>query len=167
MIIPTLYWNEGHKKKLQIPTLLIIFNLKTLGDRRRMLADAFASRLCNIQGGDTAIGRQKLQARNTQKALEICISFRRIVETVRIPHGKGQLLRMQDRKRERIRGIMHRPLPGMKGLPPCVTTEVSNRWSSRMLLAFKNIPDRLLCSVRLQNYIALSTQNCRFYKINY
>ena len=69
-------------------TLLMMFNLETLGDRRRMMANAFASRLCNIQDDDTATDRQKAQARNTQKAMETWISFRRLVATVRAPEGK-------------------------------------------------------------------------------
>ena len=107
-------------KNSKIPRLLILFNLETLADRRRMMTNAFASRLCNIQDDDTATDRQKLQARNTQKALETPISFRRIVATVREPHGKDQLMRMQERKREQIRGIMCRPTPRMKGLPPAL-----------------------------------------------
>ena len=43
--------------KSQIPRLLMMFNLETLSDRRRRLANAFASRLCNIQEDDTATER--------------------------------------------------------------------------------------------------------------
>ena len=60
-------------KTSQIPRLLMSFNLETLGNRRRLLTNAFASRLCNIQDDDTATDWRKLQARNTQKALETSI----------------------------------------------------------------------------------------------
>ena len=76
-----------------------------------LMANAFASRLCNIQDDDTATDRKKVHARNTQKALETSISFRRLVATVRAPEGKDQLLTRKDRKRERIRGFMRRPIP--------------------------------------------------------
>ena len=98
----------------------MMFNLANLRDPRRTMAKAFASRLCNMQDDDTATDRQKLQARNTQKALETSISLRRIAATVREPHGKDQLIRMKYRKRERTRGIMRHPIPGMKGLPPAL-----------------------------------------------
>ena len=71
----------------------MMFDLETLGDRLRMMANAFASRLCNIQDDDTATDPQKVQARNTQKALETTITFRRLIATVRAPEGKDQRLR--------------------------------------------------------------------------
>ena len=74
--------------KSQLPRLLVMFSLETLGDRRRMMANEFASRLCNIHDDDTATDRQKVQARGTQKALETSISFRRLVATVTAPEGK-------------------------------------------------------------------------------
>ena len=104
-------------KKPEIPRVLMMFNLETLGDGRRVMANAFASRLCNIQNDDTAADRQKLHARNTQKAFETSISFRRIVTIGRDAYGKDQLMRMKERKRERIQGIMRRPIPRMKGVP--------------------------------------------------
>ena len=79
--------------------------------RRRMLANAFASRLSNIQEDDIARDRQKLQARNTYEETVTSISFRRIIEAVREPHGKDQRLLIKDRKQERIRGIMLRSIP--------------------------------------------------------
>ena len=54
-----------------------MFNLETLGDRRRMLANAFASLFYNIQDDGTVTERQKEQARNTQTVLESSIFFRR------------------------------------------------------------------------------------------
>ena len=113
--------------KSQIPRLLIMFNLETLGDRRRMMANVFASRFCKVQDNDTATDRLKVQARNTQKALETSISSRRLVATIRAPEGEDQLLRSKDRKRERIRGLMRRPVPKNERSAPSVTNEVSNR----------------------------------------
>ena len=43
--------------KSQIPRLLMMLNLKTLVDRLRMMANAFASRLYNIKDDDTATDR--------------------------------------------------------------------------------------------------------------
>ena len=68
-----------------------LFNLETLGDLRRMIANDFESRLCNIRDDDTVTGSQKLQARNKQKTLETSISFRWIFAAVGEPHGKDQL----------------------------------------------------------------------------
>ena len=60
--------------KSQIPRLLMMFNLETLDERRRMSANAFASRLCNIQDDDTATERPKVQVRNTHKCFAIASS---------------------------------------------------------------------------------------------
>ena len=133
----------------------MVFNLETLGDHRRMIPPAFASRLCNIQDDDTATDRQKAQARNTQKALETSISFHRLAATVRALEGNDQLLRRKDRKRERIRGLMRRPIPRMKGLPPALRTRsaTDRALACRWHLGTFPIHYRLLCSIGLQNYL--------------
>ena len=71
-------------------------------DRRRMMTNAFESRLCNTQDDHTATDRQKLQARNTRRELKTSISFRPTVATVREPHAKDQLMRMKAWNRGRI-----------------------------------------------------------------
>ena len=141
--------------KSQIPRLLMMFNLQTLGDRRRMFANAFASRLCNIQEDDTATERQKVQARNTQKALETSISFRRLVATVTAPERKDQLLRRKETKRERIRRLMRRPIPRMKGLPPALRMRSATyrALACRWHLGTFSIHYRFLHSIGLQNYL--------------
>ena len=141
--------------KSQIPRLLMMFNMGTLGDRRRMMANALASRLCDIQDDDTATDRQNVQARNTQKALETSISFRLLVATVRALEGNDQLLRRKDWKRERIRGLMRRPIPIMKGLPPVLRmrSATDRALACRWHLGTFPIHYRFLCSIGLQNYL--------------
>ena len=119
------------------------------------MANAFASRLCSIQDDDSATDRQKVQARNTQKALETSISFRRFVAAVTAPERKDQLLRRKDRKRERIRGLMRRPIPRMKGLPPAlrVMSATDRALACRWHLGTFSIHYRFLCSIGLQNYL--------------
>ena len=119
------------------------------------MANAFASRLRNIHEDDTATDGQKLQARNTQKALETSISFRRTVATVREPHGKVQLMRMKDRKRERIRGIMGRAIATMKGLPPALRmrSATDRALACRWRLRTFPIHNRLQCNIGLLNYL--------------
>ena len=141
--------------KSQIPRLLMMFNLETLRDRCRMMANTFASRLCIIQDGDTATDRQKVQARNKQKSLDTSISFHRLVATVRAPEGKDQLLRRKDRKRDRIRGLMRRPMPRMKGLPPALRmrSATDRALACRWHLGTFPIYYRFSCSIGLQNYL--------------
>ena len=91
------------------------------------MSNALASQLCNIQNDHTATERQKVQACNTQKALETLISFLRFVATVTAPEGEDQLLRRKDRKRERIRGTHAPSYTTNESFAPCVTNEVSNR----------------------------------------
>ena len=120
-----------------------------------MTASAFASRLCNIQDDDTATDWQKVQAGNAQNALETSISFHRLVAAVRAPEGKDQLRRRKDRKRERLRGLMPRPIPRMKGSPPALRMRLA---TDRALacpwnLGTSFIHFRFLCCIGLQNYL--------------
>ena len=52
-----------------------MFNIDTLGIRRRTLANAFVGRLMSILDDDHVIVRQKLQAKKTQIALELLRSI--------------------------------------------------------------------------------------------
>ena len=112
--------------KSKIPRLIMMFNLETLGDRRRMMANAFASRVCNVQDDDTATDRLKVQARNTQKALETSISFRRLVAS-QGTKGKRSISE-EERQGTGANSRTHAP-PYTKNerFAPCVTNEVNNR----------------------------------------
>ena len=96
-----------------------------------------------------------MQARNTPKALETSIYFRRLVARVRAPEGKDQLLRRKDGKRERIRGLMRRPIPRMKGLSPALRMRLATdrALACRWHLGTFTIHYRLLCSITLHNYL--------------
>ena len=72
------------------PHLLLMFNIDTLGLRRRTLADDFVTRLMSIVGDDNATERKKLQAKKTQIALNSPEAFQRIV-----PLGTKQLRKDQ------------------------------------------------------------------------
>ena len=108
-----------------------------------------------MQDDDSATDREKEQARNTQKALETSISFRGLVATVTAPEGKEQLLRRKDRKRERLRGLMRRPIPRMKILPPALRmrSATDRPLACRWHLGTFPILYRFLCSIGLQNYL--------------
>ena len=136
----------------------MVFDIETLAGRRRLLANAFASRLCNIQNENTATGGQKLQTRNTQKALGTSISFRRIPATVRAPHRKDKLVKMEDRKRVRIRGIMRRPILRMKGLAPALQMgPVTHRaLACRWRLGKRPIYYRFLPAVKIVRWIIIA-----------
>ena len=141
--------------KAQIPRLRMIFNLETLGDRSRMFANAFASQLCNIQDDDTATERQKVQARNTQKALETSISFGGLVARATVPEGKEQLLRRKETKREGIWGLMRRPIPRMKPLHPALRMRSATDRALGCRWHLGTFPSRyrFLCSIGLKNYL--------------
>ena len=96
-----------------------------------------------------------MHARKTQTALETSISFHRLVATVTAPEGKDQLLRGKDRKREQIRGLMRRPIPRMKGLPPAlrIKSATDRALACSWHLGTFSIHYRFLCSIGLQNYL--------------
>ena len=82
-------------RQTQIPRLLLMFNIDSLGIRRRALANAFAERLMSILDDDYATVRQKLQARKTQIALNASEASQRIVPLVTKPLRTDQTLSMK------------------------------------------------------------------------
>ena len=107
-------------RQLQIPRLLLMFNIDTLGIRRRTLANAFAGRLMGIPDDDHATVRQKLQAKKTQIALTSSDAFQRIVPLVTKPQRKDQIMSTRQTMRERISRNMRRPVPISTRLPPAL-----------------------------------------------
>ena len=102
------------------PRLLLIFNVGTLGMRRRTLANAFSRRLMSILDDDHATARQKLQAKKTQIALNSSEAFKRIVPLVTKPLRKDQTMSMRQTIRERISRNMPCPVPTLTRLPPAL-----------------------------------------------
>ena len=98
-------------RQSQIPRLLLMFNIDTLGIRRRTLANAFAGRLMCILDDDHATVRQKLQAKKTQIALNSSEAFQRIAPPVTKPLRKDQTMLMRQTMRERISNNIRRPGP--------------------------------------------------------
>ena len=98
-------------RQSQIPRLLLMFNLDTLGIRRGMLANAFVGRLMSIMDNDHANMRQKLQANKTQMALNSSEAFQRIVPLVTKPLRKDQTMSMRQTMPEIISRNMRRPMP--------------------------------------------------------
>ena len=88
-----------------------MFNIDTLGIRRRTLANAFAGKLMSTLGDDNATVRQKLQAKKTQIALNSSEAFQRIVPLVTKPLRKDQTMSMRQNMREIISRNMRRPVP--------------------------------------------------------
>ena len=84
----------------QIPRLLLMFNIDTLGIRPRTLADAIVGRLMTILDDDHATVRQKLQAKKTQIALNSSEAFQWIVRLVTKPLRKDQIISMKQTMRE-------------------------------------------------------------------
>ena len=79
-------------RQSQIPRLLLIFKIDTLGIRRRTLANAFAGRFMSILDDHHATGRQKLQAKKTHIALNSSEAFQRIVPLVTKPLRKDEIM---------------------------------------------------------------------------
>ena len=92
-------------RQSQIPRLLLIFNIDTLGIHRGTLANAFIGRLMSILDDDHATVRQKLQAKETQIALKSSEAFQRIVALVSKLLRKDQTMSM----RQNMREIISRP----------------------------------------------------------
>ena len=107
-------------RQSQIPRLLLMFNIDTLGIRRRTLANAFAGRLMSILDDDHATVRQKLQAKKTQIALKSSEAFQRIVPLVTKSLRKDQTMSMKQTMRKIISGNMRRPVPISTRLPPAL-----------------------------------------------
>ena len=94
----------------QIAPLLLMFNIDSLGNRRRTLANAFAGRLKSILNDDHATGQQKLQAKKTQIALNSSEACQQIVPLVTKPLRKDQTMSMRQNKRVIISRNMRRPV---------------------------------------------------------
>ena len=104
----------------QIPRLLLMFNIDTLGIPRRTLDNAFAGRLMSILDDYHATVRQKLQAKKTQIALNSSEAFQRIVPLVTKPLRKDQTKSMRQTMREIISRNMRCPVPISTRLPPAL-----------------------------------------------
>ena len=120
-----------------------------------MLANAFAIRLRNIPDDDTATERQKMRARNTQKALETLISFRILAATVTLPEGKEQFMRRENPKWEQIRALMRNITLDMKGFTPAlrITSATDGALACRWHLGIFPIQYRFLWNIGLLNYL--------------
>ena len=104
----------------QIPRLLLMFNIDTLGIRRRTLGNAFAGRLMSILDDDHETVRQKLHAKKTQIALNSSEAFQRIVPLVTKPMRKDQTMSKRQTTRKIISRNMRRPVPISTSLPPAL-----------------------------------------------
>ena len=98
-------------RQSQIPRLLLMFNIDSLGIRRRTLANACAGRLMSTLDDDNATARQRFQAKKTQIAPNYSEAFQRIVYLVTKLLRKYQTMSMRQTMRERISSIMRRPVP--------------------------------------------------------
>ena len=98
-------------RQSQIPHLLLMFNIDTLGIRRRKLANAFAGKIIEILDDDHATGRQKVQARKTKIALNSSEALQRIIPLVTKPMRKDQIMSMKQTMRERLSRNKRRPVP--------------------------------------------------------
>ena len=106
-------------RQSQIPRLLLMFNIDTLGIRRRTLANAFAGRIMSILDDDHATVLQKLQAKKTQIALNSSEAFQRIVPLVTKPLRKDQTMSM----RQIMRKIISR---NTRNITPTARTRKTN-----------------------------------------
>ena len=107
-------------RQSQIPRLVLMFNIDTLGIRRRTLANAFVGRLMSILNDDHATKRQKLQAKKPQIVLNTSEAFQRIVAQVTKPLTKDQIMSRKQTMRERTSTNMRRPVPIWTRIPPAL-----------------------------------------------
>ena len=105
-------------RQSQIPRLLLMLNIDTLGICRTTLANAFAGRLMSILDDDHATMRQKLRSKKTQIAFNNSDAFQRIVPLLMKPLKKHQNMSMRQTMREIISRNMRRPVPISTRLPP-------------------------------------------------
>ena len=101
----------------QIPGLLLMFNINSLGIRRRTLANAVSGRLMSTLDDDNATARQKLQAKKTQIALNSSKAFRRIVPLATKTLRKDETMSMRQNMRQIISRTTGRPVPVSTRLP--------------------------------------------------
>ena len=107
-------------RQSQIPRLLLMFNIDTLGIRRRTLANAVVGRLMSTLDDDNATARRKLHAKKNQIALNSSEAFQRIVPLVTKPLRKDQTMSMRQNLREIISRTMRRPVPVSTRRPPAL-----------------------------------------------
>ena len=130
-------------RQSQIPRLLLMFNIDTLGIRRRTLANAFVGRLMSILDKDHANMRQKLQANKTQIALNSSEAFQRIVPLVTKPLRKDQTMSMRQTMREILSRNMRRPEPISTRLPPAPQMKSMKHRISSVSMASRSVSGTL------------------------
>ena len=131
-------------RESQIRRLLLMFNIDTLGIRRRAFAIAFAGGLMSILDDDHATVRQKLRAKKTQIPLNSSEAFQRIVPLVTKPLRKDQTMSMRQTVREIIcRNAM--PSAHIDETPSGATAEVYEAQSCSVSMASR----RVFCTLSL------------------
>ena len=142
-------------RQSQIPRLLLMFNIDTLGIRRRTCANAFARRLMSIPDDDHATVRQKLQAQKTQIALKSSEAFQRIVPLVTKPLRKDQTMWMRQNMRKTISRNMRPPVRISTRLPPALQLKSMKHraLACRWYLGVFPVHYRYLSGIGLQMYL--------------
>ena len=140
---------------LQIPRLLLMFNIDALGIRRRTLANAFAGRLMSTLEDGHATVRQKLQAKKTQIALHSSGAFQRIVLLVTKPLRKDQTMSIRQTMRERMSRNMRSTVPtSTRPSPALQLKSVKHRaLACRWHLGVFPVHYRYLSSIGLHMYL--------------
>ena len=110
----------GMNTTVQLPRLIAMFNLDTLGARRRALAHSFVRRLKSLRENEETKPRQRSHATNSLLSLRSVRPFRKQVGLRRDPLTKAQGSVLKDRYREAIYKSMKRPFPAGSDLPPAL-----------------------------------------------
>ena len=141
-------------RQSQIPRLLLMFSIDTLGTRRRTLANAFAGLMSTLDD-DNAPVRLKLQAKKTQIALNSSEAFQPIVPLVTKPLRKDQTMSMRQNMREIISRNMRRPVPISTRLPPALQLKSMRHRAleCRWHLGVSPVHYRYLSSIGLHMYL--------------
>ena len=109
----------------QLPRLLAIFDLYSIGLRRRAMANRFCIRM-KEQCEDESDGEQRarLQAMNTLRDLTLAIPCRRLIGNISRPIAEEEVAAIRKRTRKVLWDKMKRPMVLGKGL--CLALRLPN-----------------------------------------
>ena len=115
----------------QIPRLVAIFDLDSIGLRRRAMANRFCIRM-KEQCEDESDGEQRarMQAMNTLRDLTLSIPCRRLMGNISCPIAEEELAAIRKRTRKVLLDKMKRPMVLGKGL--CLALRLPNSKHRRL-----------------------------------
>ena len=138
----------------QLPRLLPIFDLDSIGLRRRAIANRFCIRM-KVQCKDESDGEQRarMRAMNILRDLTLSSPCRRLIGNIRRPIPEQELAEIRKRTRNVLLDKMERPMILRKGL--CLALGQPNIKHRKLAIHWH--PGTLLCNLLIQCNLGVAT----------